>query len=236
MAGLPVTLADTPVELHPERGLFWPAKKTLFIADLHIGKAAAFRAAAIPIPGGTTSRDLDRLTTLLQTTSAERLVVLGDLLHARTGRHEATLQVVSDWRARHLRLEIVLVMGNHDRHAGDPPVDWSITVCEEFHEGPFIGRHEPEASPDGHVLAGHIHPVIRLTGLADQSERLACFHCRPDLTVLPAFGGFTGGGRVALQPGDAAYAIAGDAIIPCSARQPRPPRWTRRGRSTTRPQ
>ena len=40
---LPTTMAGESVELWPQRALFWPAGGTLFIADPHFGKAAAFR-------------------------------------------------------------------------------------------------------------------------------------------------------------------------------------------------
>jgi metallophosphoesterase superfamily enzyme len=39
--------------LLPEKAAFWPAMKTLFVADFHLGKAASFRRAGIPLPPGT---------------------------------------------------------------------------------------------------------------------------------------------------------------------------------------
>ena len=38
--------------------LFWPLARTLFIADVHLGKAASFRAAGVPLPSGHSSRDI----------------------------------------------------------------------------------------------------------------------------------------------------------------------------------
>src|ERR1700691_251264 len=95
----------------PERALHWPRKKTLIVADPHFGKAATFRQAGIPIPHGTTTTDLDRLRVLLAATRAERLVVLGDFFHARSGRQENTLAAIAAWRKEHRQLEIVLVRG-----------------------------------------------------------------------------------------------------------------------------
>ncbi len=34
--------AGKPVQLLPERALWWPAGQALFVADLHLGKAATF--------------------------------------------------------------------------------------------------------------------------------------------------------------------------------------------------
>jgi metallophosphoesterase superfamily enzyme len=45
------------------RGLTVPrGKRTLFVADVHFGKAAAFRAGGVPLPRGSTATDLERLT------------------------------------------------------------------------------------------------------------------------------------------------------------------------------
>ena len=80
---LALTVAGAALQLLPERAIWYAAESALFVADLHWGKAAAFRAAYIPVPMGTTGNDLARLTTALTATNAQHLVVLGDLLHAR---------------------------------------------------------------------------------------------------------------------------------------------------------
>src|SRR5258708_21848410 len=96
-----VTLAGERVELFAERALYWPRGRTLFVADVHLGKAAAFRAGGVPLPGGTTAGDLARLARLIAATRAERLVVLGGFLHAAAGRTDAPARAVSAWRRRH---------------------------------------------------------------------------------------------------------------------------------------
>lgn len=84
-------LAGERVELLAERALHWPRARTLFVADVHLGKTAAFRAGGVPLPGGTTAADLARLSAVLAATCAERLVVLGDLLHAAAGRTPSSI-------------------------------------------------------------------------------------------------------------------------------------------------
>ena len=105
-------LAGEEVRLLPERALFWPRTATLVVADLHWGKGATFRAAGIPIPMGSTSDDLDRLDAALRRTAADRLIVLGDLFHARVGRIATrTLAELRRWRDLRAGLEIMLVRG-----------------------------------------------------------------------------------------------------------------------------
>ena len=141
-------LADEEVLLLPERALFWPRAGTLVAADFHWGKGATFRAAGIPIPMGGTGDDLARLDAALLRTCARRLVVLGDLFHARAGRIASrTLAELRRWRDLRSELEILLVRGNHDRHAGDPPADLRINcVNAPAFVPPFELRHEPPAT------------------------------------------------------------------------------------------
>ena len=155
MTDAQVRLAGEDLLLLPERALFWPRAATLVAADFHWGKGATFRAAGIPIPTGTTSDDLARLDDALSRTCARRLIILGDLFHARAGRIASrTLADLREWRERRIDLEILLVRGNHDRHAGDPPDDLRInSMNAPAFVPPFVLRHEPAVSPVGCIPA-----------------------------------------------------------------------------------
>jgi len=206
-------VAGETLELFPERAAFWPRRRTLFVADAHFGKAAAFRAGGIPVPSGTTNAALRRLDTLIDVTGAARVVFLGDFLHAREGRAPETLQVLSEWRARRSHIELLLVRGNHDRRAGDPDSGLIIHCVDAPHvEPPFAFAHYPTPSDSGYVFAGHIHPSVSLYGGARQSERLPCFWFGARAGVLPAFGEFTGFVDVPVTEGDQVWVIAGAEI------------------------
>ena len=210
---LHLTIAGETVYLLPQRALYWPGRETLFFADPHFGKAATFRAGGIPVPGGTTGANLDRLDAALAMTGATRLVCLGDLLHARAGRVARTVAEVAAWRARHADLDWLLVRGNHDRHAGDPPPSWAIiSVDEPFVEAPFVWRHIPESDPAGYTLAGHRHPAVRL-GRGSLSETLPCFYFGEEVAILPAFGEFTGTSLVDPRPGERLFVLAGEEVL-----------------------
>lgn len=128
---LEVNVGHESVELLGERALYWPREATLFVADMHLGKAAAFRSLGVPLPRGTTAGDLDRLSRLVGTSGARRIVVLGDFLHAAKSRVAALDAAFTDWRERHRDLAVTLVRGNHDVRAGDPPSSWRIEVVAE---------------------------------------------------------------------------------------------------------
>jgi len=211
---LPVTLGGERVELYAERALYWPRERTLFVADVHLGKAATFRAHGVPLPRGVTAADLARLSRLLAYTGAHRIVVLGDFLHARKGRVPALDTAVAAWRAAHPSVAITLVRGNHDAHAGDPPAAWNIDcVTAPCALAPFIACHEPAAPPSGYALCGHVHPGVRLSGSGEETARLPCFVLGRRHAVLPAFGRFTGLAVVARAPGVRLVAIAGTRLF-----------------------
>lgn len=208
------TVAGEPLVLLPDRAIWRPERRMVIVADLHWGKAAAFRAAFVPIPTGTTANDLVRLSRLLHDTAATHLVVLGDLLHARTGRHVDTLAEIGAWRDSHADIDITLVRGNHDAHAGDPPASLRITCVDApYAIGPFIGVHEPHEHPNGYVLAGHLHPCVSVRGRGRQHARLTAFVFGPRVGVLPAFSSFTGTGMYERSEQDTLFVIADREVI-----------------------
>jgi len=209
-----VQIHGETLSLLAERAVYWERTRTLLVADPHFGKAATFRALGVPVPRGTTTETLMRLDALLAGTDAQRLVFLGDFLHAREGRSPETLRVIAEWRAKHALIDVVLVRGNHDKRAGDPPRELDIRCVEgALIEAPFVFTHKPARSDEGYVLCGHVHPGVRLTGTAHQSRRLPCFWFANETAVLPAFGEFTGLALVDPAPGDRVWVVAGDEVI-----------------------
>lgn len=199
--------------LLPERALWWPARRMLFIADLHLGKAATFRAQGHPVPAGTTRGNLDRLASLLRQHDAVGLVVLGDFFHAPESLTPSVQAALVQWRADFPTLQLTLVRGNHDRRAGDPPAALGITVVDEpWRIGPFAACHHPQAVSGSLALAGHLHPVVRLYGRGRDRLRLPCFVLDAQQLLLPAFGEFTGGWDVEAADGQQVF-VVGDGGV-----------------------
>lgn len=197
----------------PQRALVWIERRWLIVADVHVGKAATFRARGVPVPRGTTIANLDRLSTLIEATQPQRLVFLGDLLHAREARRDETMRLLARWRERHALLAVTLVEGNHDRQAGELPAGLGIDIADEplLEQGIALCHHPQRI--DTAVVAGHLHPCVRLYGAANDAVRLPCFWLRERLLTLPAFGEFTGGAPIEREPGDRVLAIAGERLI-----------------------
>ncbi len=215
---LDIIFANETLQLLPQKALYWPREKTLFIADIHFGKVAAFRAAGLPLPPGSTTNALLRLDDCMAKTNATRIVFLGDFLHSRDARAMETFARFAAWRKLNADLELVLVRGNHDAHAGDPPDEWMIRCINEGETiGPFCLAHHPDPDLRGYVLAGHVHPAVRLQGRANDSLRLPCFWFGAYVCVLPAFGEFTGTYTVQPKSGDRVFVVAENQVIEMKA-------------------
>ncbi|APA67380.1 ligase-associated DNA damage response endonuclease PdeM [Janthinobacterium sp. 1_2014MBL_MicDiv] len=208
-----VELAGESLWLLAHKAVYWPARRMMVVADIHFGKAAAFRALGVPVPRGTTTQNLQALDALLAAHACEEIVFLGDFLHARAAHAAATVAAMQAWRARHPRLRLTLVRGNHDVHAGDPASALRIRMVDEPHTvGALSFCHHPDTVAPGYVLAGHVHPVFHLRAAAG-GLRLPCFLLGPSRAILPSFGAFTGGHAVRPGAGESVYVTADTAIF-----------------------
>lgn len=208
-----IEVGGRPLVLLPQKAAFLPDTRTLLIADAHIGKAVSFRKLGVPVPRGTTSETLQGLSELVAAQAATRIVFLGDFLHSRHAHAASTLGAVARWRAAHAELELVLVRGNHDDHAGDPPAALGFRVVDEpLREGGLALCHHPEPVDGAYVLAGHLHPCVSLGGRAHDRLRLPCFYFGERVGVLPAFGAFTGMHPVRVAPGERVFVAAEDRV------------------------
>lgn len=208
-----LTLAGEELWLLADKAVYWPARRCLLIADAHFGKASAYRSLGQPVPQGTTTANLERLDKLLSAVPCMQVIFLGDFLHGPGSHASGTLSAIRAWRARNDELALTLIRGNHDKRAGDPPDDLRIEVVPEpLLMGPFALQHEPDVHPSHHVLAGHVHPVYRLRGKGRQRLRLPCFQIGERVSLLPAFGAFTGGYAVE-QGDDRRIFVIGDQTV-----------------------
>jgi len=211
-----VALAGESVVLHADRALFWPRESLLAIADLHLGKSQAFRAAGLALPRGGTSHDLSRLDDLVAGFGARRLLVLGDLLHGALSPDAAWFARWHTWRDAHPSLAVQAVLGNHDR-AFDAGALRIESLGHGHDLGPFRFAHLPGTDAGRHRIAGHLHPVVRLrdTGL---DARVPVFWLGESCTVLPAFTRFAGGYDIAPSPDDRLFACVHGSLASLPAK------------------
>ncbi len=213
---------DTDIVLLPGRAAFLPQTSTVVCSDIHLGKAATFRHAGMPIPEGSAQHDLQRLTGIVQRYRAQRLLITGDLFHARSG---CTQHVLDDFSAfcEQVRLshntDVVLVLGNHEQSLGKKFRPYEIGISryeQEIIEPPFHFIHDQtkqsEAQSNSFTIAGHIHPIITIKGTSGDQLTSRCFVTSPNQLILPAFGSFTGGSRIKMNQASRVW-LAGESDV-----------------------
>lgn len=201
-----------------QRAVLMPDAGALLVADLHLGKSAAFRALGAPLPEGDAAHDLDRLSALIDRHAPASLYILGDMLHAREGRSPEVHLAMARFRARHTDLAITLVRGNHDERAGDPPAELSIRCVDApfpLHDIQLV--HDPHAHDESPRIGGHIHPAARLSSRLGASLRAPCFWLTPEALTLPAFGLYTGGRTIRPARADRVFVVNEDSILETGA-------------------
>jgi metallophosphoesterase superfamily enzyme len=113
--------------LHPQRAVLWPRCRTIIVADTHFGKSSFFARHGIAVPAGSDESDRQRLTHLIESTDARRLIILGDFLHAPLSPHSADSADLQCWAEQLASfLEIHVVAGNHDIGPRSPVCRLSI--------------------------------------------------------------------------------------------------------------
>lgn len=172
------------------KAVYWPAQKTLVLADLHLGKSAYFRKSGIAIPSTVMVDDLKRLSVLLSSYDVDKMIVTGDMFHHS---YNADIFIFREWREKYPGLSIELVPGNHDKLLA---IDYEelgidVTLAQHF-IGPFIFEHEATATNQYFTISGHLHPGYLIEGKARQAMRLPCFIKSEKQLILPAFSAFTG--------------------------------------------
>lgn len=205
---VPLSVAGEQLSLLGARALHWPARDTLMIADLHLGKADIFRRAGVGLPTGGTALDLDRLHILLHAHRIRTLWILGDVLHGPIAPAIWRRQWAT-WREQHAELAIHAIHGNHDRALRHAGLEFEL-AGDSVELGPFLLRHEPQPHPDLHVLCGHLHPLARLPGMR---RRWPAFWLREHITILPAYSDFTAGVVPRLARGERVVACVEGAAI-----------------------
>ena len=125
----------------------------------------------------------------------------------------ATLPIgKAEVRARGTRVAL-LAFGATVPAAEQVGKELGLTVVDEpLLMAPFALCHHPDARPGHYVLAGHIHPALRVEAGGDRL-RLPCFAFGTDVGLLPAFGSFTG--HMTLEPdaGMRCFVAAADRVL-----------------------
>jgi len=178
----------------PSGALYWRARETLLVADLHLEKMASFARRGQMLPPYDTGMTLARLEADLRRTGAKTLLALGDTFH----RPDASSLLTHSDR---MRLDgmvdavnCIWIAGNHD------PFAHAIggTCLPGIELDGLTFTHEPVRGGKG-LVAGHLHPAARVA-IDGPSPRSPCFVHDTRLLILPAYGSSTGAINILSPP------------------------------------
>ena len=173
----------------PQGALFWPARRALLVADLHLEKASWFARLGQMLPHYDSIATLADLTALAASTRAQEIWCLGDSFHDRHGCDRLPERAREMLTALTSTLRWTWITGNHDPGFAD---HCGGDILGEAQVDGLILRHEADAADLRPELSGHFHPKLRITHRGRQVSR-RCFVATQRKLILPAFGALTGG-------------------------------------------
>ena len=187
--GAEISVAGVSLVAGAAGALYWPEEQLLVVSDLHLEKGSSFAARGVLLPPYDTASTLEQLAGTLSGFALRIVIALGDNFHDNDGPARLTaadrakllgLQRGRDW---------IWITGNHDREPADG-VGGVFARALAF--GPLVFRHEPTPQASPGEIAGHLHPVARVSRRGHIVTR-RCFVSDGDRLVMPAFGAYTGG-------------------------------------------
>lgn len=207
-----IDIAQEKLILDTQKAIYWPKNKSLFIADLHLGKINHFRKAGIALPPQAAEQNISNLASLIQKYDVQKVIFLGDLFHSyKNDEWNSFVHFLETYP----QIEYILVQGNHDIFPSQEYEKAKLILVDELRIGPFLCTHYPlESIQDGEYnLCGHIHPGVVLRGKGKQRLKLPCFYFKKNQGILPAFGTFTGSSAINSNGASCIYAIAGEELM-----------------------
>lgn len=203
------TIAGHKMVLHPSGALYWPKKKTVLLADVHLGKAGHFRKNGIAVPRKIEGVFYQKIQQLQRDLPIRRMIFLGDLFHSDKNNEWF---LFSAW-VKKQRLELILIEGNHDIIPKQQFQALGITTVPHWEEEGLYFTHYPEEQDSSFVVCGHVHPGIRLNGKGKQQLKLPCFFYSSKQLILPAFGAFTGLHLLQPTPTDRVFVVTSKEVL-----------------------
>ena len=184
-----IDFAGTRLAARASGALWWPERRLLCVADLHLAKSEriARRGGAL-LPPYETRETLARLGAEIAPLDPRGGLGRGDsfddlaaaaALGAEDRARLAALARGRDW---------LWLAGNHD----PKPNGIAGEQAESLGLAPLTFRHAAEEKADPGEVSGHYHPKLRIA-LRRGALTRPCFLWDRTRLILPAFGAYTGG-------------------------------------------
>ena len=173
----------------PQGALFWPARRALLVADLHLEKASWFAKSGQMLPPYDSIATLADLTAIAAAMDAVEIWCLGDSFHDSAGCDRLPAEARTLLTALTANTRWTWITGNHDPGFAD---HCGGTLADEVEVAGIILRHEAEIGEARPEMSGHFHPKLRVH-LKGRRVSRRCFVVSDRKIIFPAFGSLTGG-------------------------------------------
>lgn len=173
----------------PQGALYWPERRALLVADLHLEKASWYARFGQMLPPYDSQATLADLAALVAATGAREVWCLGDSFHDAAGCDRLPPRAQEMLRALTGDVAWTWITGNHDAHL--PDRCGGVVMGEAVVDGVVL-RHEAARDDRRPEISGHFHPKLRIRHRGRQVAR-RCFVASATKLILPAFGALTGG-------------------------------------------
>jgi len=211
---VPLSFAGETFAAFPEGALYWPAERTLLLADLHLEKASWFAKSGQFLPPYDSEATLAAVTALVDRCDPLRLLCLGDSFHDPAGCERLGEDARAMLIALTARLDWVWIVGNHDPGFADL---CGGSLADELEVRGIQLRHAAERNDPRSEISGHFHPKLRLNLKGRQVSR-RCFVATAAKLIMPAFGSLTGGLDAAHPEILRSVGAPASALVPVSDR------------------
>ena len=198
----------------PQGALFWPERRALLVADLHLEKASWFAKGGQMLPPYDSIATLADLTTLAASVAPAEIWCLGDSFHDTGGCERLPARACELLSALTHAHRWTWITGNHDPVV--PDIVGGEAVAEVTLDG-LILRHEADPRDPRPELSGHFHPKLRIHRRGRLVSR-RCFVMSESKLIFPAFGALTGGLDAHHPEIVRAVGPRAEALVPLSGR------------------
>lgn len=188
-ANAAIEIAGETLFAQPSGAAWWPAMRTLIVADLHFEKGSSFARRGLLLPPHDTFATLARLEADVERLRPAQVISLGDSFHDRDGPERLPAAAEARLAGLQAGRRWIWIAGNHDPGLG-PDLDGDH--AEELAIGALAFRHEPRRDGGVGEIAGHLHPAARVA-VATGTVRRHCFAGDGARLILPAYGALAGG-------------------------------------------
>ncbi len=185
----PLSFGGQDFQVAGGRALFWPARRALIVADLHLEKASWFAARGQMLPPHDSLATLEDVVKLVAATDARELWCLGDNFHDPHGPSRLQPDALALLARLTTSVSWTWITGNHDAHL---PARIGGQIADMAEVDGLILRHQADAAETRPELSGHFHPKHRSTARGRSVTR-PCFVEGCSKLILPSFGVLTGG-------------------------------------------